>query len=646
MGQTTVYAGGKPDHVYDSGTGASSPVPNNASQATQAADATRASSDIATKISAGLLPNNGSTSSATTPISPTTSTNTPVSTAQPSPTTVNATPYTAPAPPAVTDAAAQQNLLKGGLGGTDLANAQKSLSAYQQGHAAATASGVAAPQDAGTGMSAATTVAGNATTAYTPPAPVQDALAKATQKYTDDYTKAMSSQEQGKTLVQQYQDLTTQLGIPALNTQLMNMKNVIDGTETDIRNEVTKAGGFATDSQVLAMTNARNKVMIQNYNNLLQTRSDAMQQLTTLSGLAAQDKTFAAAQIDRQLGFDEKQITFATNAQKNAQDSIQKSIDNYGAANVLKQALATGDPTAVARINATMGNGFDLTTAASHPTLEQQLKQAQIASAYSTVAKNNADAAANNPSAGVSPKYAGVIQTILGSGKFTKAQTAQIANSINSGNDPVSVVRNQAKNIMGQTEATSVTKYETAQSALNDLQSSLAEYYANGGKTGVFSGNTEKVINKLGSVQDPKLVNLTTQIQSQLQVYRNAVSGTAYSVQEGKDINSIFPGINKSAGLNTAILDGRMQALQSTIDGTYGATLGSKTYQDVVTASGGKGQQSSKSFVENTLNKSGTDYNSFVSKVPAGKIPVVNNQTGQLGHILPAEYNSATYTKL
>ncbi len=271
-------------------------------------------------------------------------------------------------------------------------------------HGVATNAGGAAPQNAGVGMSVANNAVKTATDnqGYVAPPQVQDAVGKATQQYTDDYAKYMSSSSQGETLVQQYQDLSKQLGIPALDTQLMNMKNVIDGTEDDIRNEVTKAGGFATDSQVLAMSNARNKVMIQNYNNLLETRSNALTQLTTLSGLAAQDRTFAAAQIDKQLNFDQQQITFATNAQKNAQDSIQKSIDNYGAASVLKQALATGDPTAVSRINATMGNGFDLQTAAiAPPSLKDQVMLANIeqskastAASYASIAKDNAAAAA------------------------------------------------------------------------------------------------------------------------------------------------------------------------------------------------------------------------------------------------------------
>lgn len=371
------------------------------------------------------------------PITPTTTTP-PVDTSQPNPTTVNATPYTSTSQPAVVSAAqAQANLASGGLSGDALAGAQKSLSAYEQGHAAANASGVPAPQDAGTGMSVATTTAGNASTGYTPPAPVLDAVSKATQQYTDDYAKYMSSESQGKTLVQQYQDISSQLGIPALNTELMNMKNVIDGTQDDIRNEVTKAGGFATDSQVLALSNARNKTMIQNYNNLLQTRSDAMTQLTTLSGLAAQDRQYASDQIDKQLNFDQQQITFATNAQTNAQNSIQKSIDNYGAASVYKQALATGDPTAVSRINSVMGEGFDLATAAETPTLGEQAQMAQIqaskastASSYSNIAKNNADIAATQQATVQAVQQgATTADTVLGSVSKALGQV----NSISSG---------------------------------------------------------------------------------------------------------------------------------------------------------------------------------------------------------------------
>lgn len=177
-------------------------------------------------------------------------------------------------------------------------------------------------------------------------------------------------------------------------------------------------------------------------------------------------------------------------------------------------------------------------------------------------------------------QYQTVLNTVLGSGKFTKDQAKAVTNAINNGEDPFTVIKNQAKTLLGQTGDTKLTSYEVAREQLTAVQNSLAQYYAAGGKTNIFAGNYEKVINKLGEVSDPKLVSIAVEIASSLQIYRNAVSGTAYSVQEGKDIASIFPGINKSEGLNTAILNGRTKAFDSTIDSTYRSVLG-KSYDEL-----------------------------------------------------------------
>ena len=207
-------------------------------------------------------------------------------------------------------------------------------------------------------------------------------------------------------------------------------------------------------------------------------------------------------------------------------------------------------------------------------------------------------------------EYSGILNTILGSGKFTKDQTRMITNAIKNGEDPFTVVRNQAKNVMGQTLANDVTKYEVAKTQLQDVKSLLQQYYARGGQTSLLTGSYEKAINKLGEVSDPRLVEIATQIASALQIYRNAVSGTAYSVQEGKDIASIFPGINKSSGLNEAILKGRMSAFDSTIDGSYRSVLGSA--YDRLKGVGAKSStsQQNEDLSDDQLNQ---EYNSYSS---------------------------------
>lgn len=167
------------------------------------------------------------------------------------------------------------------------------------------------------------------------------------------------------------------------------------------------------------------------------------------------------------------------------------------------------------------------------------------------------------------------LSVILGSSKFTKDQKQSVIDAIDSGEDPFTVIKNQTKNIMGQTNATKLDNLESSRDAFNDFADRLKEFYDKGGKTSLISGNFEKVYNKLGNVKDPDLVELATQLQGAIQSYRNAISGTAYSDQEGRDIASIFPGINKTQSLNQAIINGRKKLFDSSIDSMYRSTLGS-----------------------------------------------------------------------
>ncbi len=280
--------------------------------------------------------------------------------------------------------------------------------------------------------------------------------------------------------------------------------------------------------------------------------------------------------------------------------------------------------------------------------IQDPLKTAQLA-------KLNAEITPSGAVITSDPKRAQAISTILGSGKFTKEQANTIKNAINNGEDPFTVIKNQAKALMTGANQTKIESYETAQSALDSLEKNLSDFYKLGGKTNIFAGNYEKAINKVGEVSDPKLVQLATQIQQNLQIYRNAVSGTAYSVQEGADIASIFPGITKSEGLNNAIIKGRKQAFNDGIDGAYKGVLGS-TYQQFKDSENStnssqatgtpKGKQSDSQYVESTLSSQGIKYADITSKTPAGQKAVIDNKTGQIGYIPANEYNASIYTQI
>lgn len=348
----------------------------------------------------------GSSAASPTPSTPAPAPNAPITTSQPNPAT------TAINPPTATTTPYNYNTGKPLAPGETQPTtnnkgepiAQDLSAKYNTALSNAKNSGTTAPQSAGNGSAG---VQSNLPTP--PPTPYDSTSTDATladneahQQLLSDYAASQSSPAQTESLTQTYQDLSSQLGIPALDTQLINTKAIIDGTEQDIRDEVSKAGGFATNSQVLALTDARNKTMITNYNNLLQTKQDAEQNLTTMMDLTEKDQAYAQQQITNKLNFDQQQITYADKALTNAQSALTTMQKSEGWDGIYKAALATGDPQAVQRINSIMGNGFDLATMAktdaaataqttAKNALDLTKENADIANTYANTAKTKAD---------------------------------------------------------------------------------------------------------------------------------------------------------------------------------------------------------------------------------------------------------------
>lgn len=150
------------------------------------------------------------------------------------------------------------------------------------------------------------------------------------QQLLSDKAEFNSVINQNKSLTDEYTSLTKKLGINSLNTELMNMKNIIDGTDEDIRNEVTKSGGFATESQVAALGVARNKQLIKNYNNLLETKSQAMESLNTMMGLASQDRSFALQAINQKMNIDQDIAQYSEKMRTNAASGYDDIIKQIG----------------------------------------------------------------------------------------------------------------------------------------------------------------------------------------------------------------------------------------------------------------------------------------------------------------------------
>lgn len=305
-----------------------------------------------------------------TPVAPIPPTNTPIAqtpainTGQPSPTTVNATPYTGNS---IVDA------LKSGGQASDFASRSKLaqtygiqgytgtadqntalLQKYQQAHATAQSSGIPAPSAAGAGSAAVNDITGGKTP--TPQVnPIDTVLAQdpGYQKLMADYKTYTDSTSQRTSLVDEYKKLQQDAGLPELNAEAINYKNVIDGTEDDIRNEITKAGGFATESQVLALTGARNKGLIKNYNKLVDTIQNATSNVNTMIGLSQQDRDYADQQFKTQLDFDNQVMQYQQKMQSNATDAYNNIIKSVGYAGLYN--ATGGDSYQVSLIEKTLG---------------------------------------------------------------------------------------------------------------------------------------------------------------------------------------------------------------------------------------------------------------------------------------------------
>lgn len=171
----------------------------------------------------------------------------------------------------------------------------------------------------------------------------------------DTINQTLSSQGTQQTFAQQYQDLTKQLGIPALQTDLMNVQNVMNGTEDDIRDEITAAGGFSTESQVLALTGARNKTLLKQANSLqaqLQAKDDYVDKIMAFSQA---DRAEVDKQVEQKLGLTQQLADIQdkiTNAAKDNYNSIIKTQGYGGLYDALK-----GDPQQISQVESLLGLG-------------------------------------------------------------------------------------------------------------------------------------------------------------------------------------------------------------------------------------------------------------------------------------------------
>lgn len=155
----------------------------------------------------------------------------------------------------------------------------------------------------------------------------------------DSINQMLSTPATTQTFKQEYDSLLQTQGIQGLQTELMNIKNIMDGTEDDLRTEISKAGGLATESQVAALAGARNKTLLKQANVLQQQlalKEDYVNQIMQFSKL---DRAQVEKDVDRKLGLTEKLAGIQekmTIAAKDNYKNIVGEVGYDGLANILK----------------------------------------------------------------------------------------------------------------------------------------------------------------------------------------------------------------------------------------------------------------------------------------------------------------------
>lgn len=264
----------------------------------------------------------------------------------------------------------------------------------QQAHQALTASGVPASPQAGVGSAIVQSALKNFAPQSESPSilgPIQETDSMFDKLFTD-YDDYFSPPVQRTSLLDEYSKLSGSLGIESLNHELIDTKRIIDGTEDDIRSEITAAGGTATESQVMAMSNSRNKQLIKNYNYLLDTKNAATTQLQTMMQLSIQDRQFAEAEFTRKLNFGMQVAQFQQTATQNARTTYLSLIEKGMGASMLTDPYQTG------LVEKTLGiprGGLTNVVAqqAQKSSLETRQAEANLAKTYAEIAKLKDDGA-------------------------------------------------------------------------------------------------------------------------------------------------------------------------------------------------------------------------------------------------------------
>lgn len=351
-------------------------------------------------------------------------------------------------------------------------------SQYQQAHKLATQSGETASQSSGTGSAVAGSVMQGLGKQNESPSIWGNIFQEESNVETPfvDYDEYFSPKVQKESLVQQYEQMSSKLGLSKLNTDLINEKSIIDGTEDSIAAEIMAAGGMATERQVQAMGVAANKQRIANYNKLLDTRTAVTTQLSTMMQLSVQDRQFAQAEMDRKMNYAFKVAEFRDKAKATATTQMKYLIDNGFGGTLLTNPTETR---LAEKVLGVPSGGLSMIVAQKNQDKQLELEKASL---QNDVLRSNLSTDALQRQK-LQSDISTANRAIPGTPEYENVQGAMSGNLINSATgkpDP----RGQIANIINATGAKTDDKLKLTGAVISATQA-LAERSKNGKFSGI-----------------------------------------------------------------------------------------------------------------------------------------------------------------
>jgi LysM repeat protein len=172
-----------------------------------------------------------------------------------------------------------------------------------------------------------------------------DLVNSALDDYKNTYNTLVNYESSTKSVAEFQAEGAAELGIPEMDTQLMNVKNLMNGgSEQNITDEINSAGSFATQGQIENLTYSVNKTLLLQANALQTAIDGAQENLSNATSAYQGDQTRTIQAFQDKLASDSSFITMQQTIQNKAAENYNKIVSNAGY-KALAGTLTASDPT-------------------------------------------------------------------------------------------------------------------------------------------------------------------------------------------------------------------------------------------------------------------------------------------------------------